>query len=95
VVRNGDNTTAVRVIQATDELGESTTCLAATELEWIRRRDLYWVVLIHGHGARIMASNRSTATGHRRRDLFGAGDLILPIALYHGEVQLNEPDSQI
>jgi hypothetical protein len=26
---------------------------------------------------------------------FGAGGLILPIALYHGGVQLNEPGSQI
>ena len=34
-MRNGDSTTAVRVIRATDELGGSTACLAATELEWI------------------------------------------------------------
>jgi hypothetical protein len=49
--------------------GESTACLAVTELEWTRRWDIYWFVLIHGHGARIAASDRSTATGHQRRDL--------------------------
>jgi hypothetical protein len=62
VVRDGDSTTAVRVIRATDGWEESTACLAVIELEWTRRWDIYWFVLIQGHGARIAARNRSTAT---------------------------------
>ena len=64
--------------------------LAVAKLEWIRRRDLYWVGLIHGDGARITASGdqRRRATGDEQGTELGpfsVGHL-----LYHGDLLLDE-----
>ena len=64
--------------------------LAVAKLEWIRRRDLYWVVLIHGDGARITASGdqRRRATGDKQG--VELGSFAVEHLLYHSDLLLDE-----
>jgi hypothetical protein len=83
VVRNGDSSTAVRVIRATDELGGMAS-LAATELEMILCPDFYLPVLIcwprcTNRGEQSTIGDGSLVMGRGvNRDLFQFGGV-----LYH------------
>jgi hypothetical protein len=86
VVLNGDSTTTVRVIRATDEPGESTTGLAATRLNSIRAPDIYQPELI----CCPRCTNRGDpstipAKSHRRRAGGESWSSSVWGLLYHGE----------